>query len=118
MQNKIVSLFATCAVVALGACNDTKSSATNPNTDSVSLNHLDFTVETAPDWTSLFARNSGWFGGDGIFAVTREGQEVNGSAANSETLIWFSDTMLGEIDDDSLQPGWKMINNSMAILNG
>src|SRR5687767_5898304 len=116
MRRKLGSLFAMCSVIALSACSDTKSGIGNQNTDSVNLNHLDFTVEMAPEWTSLFKRNSGWFGGDGIFAVTRDGKEAHGSSANSETFIWFSDTMIGEIDDDSLQPGWTMINNSMAVL--
>src|SRR5690606_30522290 len=57
-------------------------------------------------------------GGDGIFAITADGKESQGAAKNSEALIWFSDTMLGEIENNSLQPGWSMINNSVAILKG
>lgn len=113
------ALIGACSLIIVSACSDNKAGIASPDTaDTTKLNHLDFTVDTAPDWTSLFIRNSGWFGGDGIFAVTRDGKESRGAAANAETLIWFSDTMLGEIENDSLQPGWSMINNSMAVLKG
>jgi len=82
----------------------------------LSLDSLHFIAEEAPEWNRLLTRNSGWFGGDGIFAVTRDGKESPGASGNSETLIWFSDTMLGEISGDSLQPGWSMIHNSVAVL--
>lgn len=108
------------AVVALTAtlasCNN-ESATTENKTDSTS-DKLEFTVEAAPEWTSLFYRNHGWFGGDGIFAVTRSGSEQNGAAKKEDALIWFSDTMFGDISNDSLQPGFGMINNSMAVLKG
>jgi len=84
--------------------------------DTASLNRLDFTVEDATEWSRLFYRNHGWFGGDGIFCVTMKGSEKNGAAASDTTLMWFSDTMLGDIEGDSLQPGFEMINNSIAII--
>ena len=112
-------MIGACSLFILSACNHSKSVNNNPdNPDSTNLNHLDFTVEIADDWNNLFIRDSGWFGGDGIFAATLDGKETPGSAKKSETLIWFSDSMVGEIENDSLQPGWSMINNSMAILNG
>ena len=80
------------------------------------LDSLHFQAVAAPEWTALVTRNSGWFGGDGIFAVTRDGKESPGSSHNSEALIWFSDTMLGDIIGDSLRPGYVMIHNSVAVL--
>lgn len=77
-----------------------------------------FKAEAAPEWSDLLKRQHGWFGGDGIFAFTRNGNEKNGAAASGETVIWFSDTMLGDIEKDSLQPGFVMINNSVALLQG
>jgi hypothetical protein len=77
-----------------------------------------FTVEQAPEWTALFKRNHGWFGGDGIFCATIHGNEQQGGANNDSTLIWFSDSMIGDIINDSLQPGFSMINNSIAVLAG
>lgn len=77
-----------------------------------------FTVEPAPEWTNLFKRNSGWFGGDGIFAFVRSGTEQQGAAGKEDAVIWFSDSMLGDIVNDSLTNGFTMINNSIAVLKG
>lgn len=115
MWNPKICWFAAIAACSLGSCSSDK--AGKPAT-AQQLDSLHFTVSTAPEWDALFTRQSGWFGGDGIFAVTRDGKETTGAAKNSETLIWFSDTMLGEIVNDSLQPGFEMINNSIAVLQG
>lgn len=80
------------------------------------LDSLRFTVKPAPEWSALFYRSSGWFGADGIFSVTRNGLETPGAAKKSEAILWFSDSMLGEITGDSLLPGSRMINNSVATL--
>ncbi len=106
------------AVFFSGSCSTkiTSEDAQQPVIDTTKLNNLNYTVEAAPQWTSLFLRKSGWFGGDGIFAITENGDERQGASKSSKTLIWFSDTMLGEIEGDSLQPGFKMINNSVAVL--
>lgn len=117
MNLRSIVLYGVCAIyLVFTGCNQPAKSQTDkpePN-----LNHLEFTVERADEWSNLFIRKSGWFGGDGIFAVTVDGKETQGAAKKSETLIWFSDTMLGEIENDSLQPGWSMINNSVALLYG
>lgn len=85
----------------------------------LSLDSISFTAEEAPEWSRLFKRTFGWFGGDGIFAVTRDGRENPNSSAGSETIIWFSDTMLGEIGEDGkLKPGYEMIHNSISVLKG
>lgn len=76
-----------------------------------------FTVADAPEWSALFTRTSGWFGGDGIFSIPLNGAEDNSSAAE-KTLFIFSDSMIGEIRDGKLQPGSKMIHNSVALLRG
>lgn len=81
-------------------------------------NGFSFKAEAAPEWSNLLKRSHGWFGGDGIFAFTRTGNEKNGAAGADETIIWFSDTMLGDIENDSLKPGYVMINNSVALLQG
>jgi hypothetical protein len=112
-------LWSAAAAIILTSCSETKDTTSSPIVpDTTKLNSLKFRVEPAPAWTTLFKRRSGWFGGDGIFAITRDGKETEGAAAKSETLIWFSDSLLGEVKEDSLQPGWVMINNSMAVLNG
>lgn len=97
------------------SCNNGKMKEPVVNTD---LEHLNFTTEVAADWTNLLKRNHGWFGGDGIFALVPSGKETHGAAKSEDALIWFSDTMLGDIIGDSLQPGYVMINNSVSILKG
>ncbi|MES2826955.1 MAG: DUF4185 domain-containing protein [Bacteroidota bacterium] len=81
------------------------------------LTTLKYTVEDADDWNNLFLRNSGWFGGDGIFTLPLGGKETY-SSANRKTLFIFSDTMVGQIKDNKLEQGSKMTHNSAAILDG
>jgi hypothetical protein len=93
-----------------------KTSGKPPTVD---LKAISFSVEEAPEWSNLFYRKSGWFGGDGIFALTLNGIETPGTVTKRDSiLLWFSDTMLGEITNDSLQPGYVMIHNSLALLHG
>lgn len=79
---------------------------------------LQFRVEEAPEWTALFRRSQGWFGGDGIFAIPFSGNDFMDSSADDSVLFVFSDTMVGEIINGKLTPGYKMINNSVMILQG
>ncbi len=79
------------------------------------IDENNFRVESADEWTALFKRNSGWFGGDGIFAIPYSGVD---HAPGDSTLLVFSDTMIGEIREDKLEKGFVMINNSVALLNG
>jgi hypothetical protein len=77
---------------------------------------LKFRVEPAAAWTALFDRNSGWFGGDGIFSIPCNGIDTAGGS--DSTLFVFSDTVIGDVPDDSLQPGWHMVHNTVAYLVG
>lgn len=79
---------------------------------------ISFRVEPAPEWTALFKRDSGWFGGDGIFAIPFSGIDQSQPESEDSILFVFSDTMVGEIHEDKLQSGYKMVNNSVAVLKG
>lgn len=79
---------------------------------------LNYRVEAAGDWDLLFKRNHGWFGGDGIYSIPMNGIETQGREEEIKTLFIFSDTMFGDIREGELQPGSKMVNNSVAILTG
>jgi len=105
-------LIATGMAAILASCQSDQSK----EKDEADHDGFSLKVETAPEWTDLLKRSHGWFGGDGIFAFTRSGNEKNGAAGSDETTIWFSDTMLGDIENDSLKPGFVMINNSVALL--
>lgn len=109
-MRQIIWIAITCLFLS---CNSDGDGIKNTNLDS-----LKFTVETSTEWTDLFKRKSGWFGGDGIFALVKSGNEAQGASEKEDALIWFSDTMLGDIIGNTLQPGFSMINNSVGILRG
>jgi hypothetical protein len=77
------------------------------------LDETKFTAAPDPEWTNLFLRKSGWFGGDGIFAIPFSGKD---SEKGDSLIFLFSDTMIGEIKGEKLKPGYVMINNSIAVL--
>lgn len=101
-------------ILLLTSCqsnNQKKSSLESGKFDS-----LEFQVERAPKWTQVFERDSGWFGGDGIFTIPYTG---NDRKEESDSILFlFSDTMFGQIkEDDVLLPGYKMVHNSVALYN-
>lgn len=75
--------------------------------------NLEFSVAPAPEWSAVFKRDSGWFGGDGIFAIPYSGDDT--STASDSILFLFSDTMFGEIRDGKLEPGYLMVHNSVGL---
>lgn len=79
------------------------------------LTQLKFSVQDAPEWTRLFFRSSGWFGGDGIFALPQNGEDK--FSRRTKVLLLFSDTMIGDIENGELKPGYVMIHNSVATLS-
>lgn len=97
--------------LALFSCGGRSAEQKNKQADSLAI----YSVEPAPEWTELFNRTSGWFGGDGIFAIPFSGVDINTS---DSIMFLFSDTMIGEIVGGALKPGYTMINNSVMILNG
>jgi hypothetical protein len=106
-----------CILLACGFVNVTAQKATNlsGNTD---LTSLKYTVEEAPEWTALLKRKSGWFGGDGIYTMPLNGIGNKQASGKEQVLFLFSDSMIGEIHDNTLLPDAKMTHNSVAILSG
>jgi hypothetical protein len=84
----------------------------------VDLQNLDYTVEEAHDWNALFLRKSGWLGADGIFAIPLDGKDNDNATKQSENLLIFSDTVIGEITDSTLHEGAEIVNNTVAYLKG
>ena len=73
----------------------------------------------APEWDALFDRSSGWTGADGIFSIPLSGDERPGTAGATTTFFTFSDTFIGEVDEnDQRLPGSTLINNTNALLTG
>lgn len=103
---------------AMSACSSSgihssKKETVKKNTDTT---HLEFSTSEATEWSALFNRTSGWFGGDGIFAIPLNGADT--ANASDSTMFIFSDTMVGDIVNGKLQPGVKMIHNSVAYMKG
>jgi hypothetical protein len=82
------------------------------------LAHIKFTVAEAPEWSELLKRDSGWFGGDGIYTIPLNGIKGKPASSSDKILFIFSDSMIGEIRDKTMAPGYKMIHNTVALLKG
>lgn len=77
---------------------------------------FDFTATSAARWDSLFYRDHGWFGADGIFSIPLRG--VDTASTSDSTMFVFSDTMIGDIVDGKLRPGFTMVHNTVAYIAG
>lgn len=103
----------------LGSCT-----VRNSNSDQLTVHESDIENEdyikgkTAPQWAEMLRHNSGWIGADGIYAVALNGVESPGKADSTETFIWFSDSIIGEIENDSLKEDWEMVHNTVAYMEG
>lgn len=106
--------YALLFLLASFSCGTPSSDQKEPAGDA-GINEHEFTAAPAPEWSDLFVRKSGWFGGDGIFAIPFSGSDAG---ERDSILFLFSDTVIGEIDGDKLKPGVSMVNNSVAVLKG
>jgi hypothetical protein len=75
-------------------------------------------AKPAPEWAKMLKHNSGWIGADGIYSVALNGVETRGKADSIESFFWFSDSIIGEIVNDSLKDDWEMVHNSVAYMEG
>ena len=123
-HQSVVRTYWVCLItVALLHCKSATKSAQNTSstdTTKIAAPHQDvhFTVVAAPEWDALFNRTSGWFGGDGLFAIPLDAKDNVPATANTETMLLFSDSMLGNIAAGRLQAGEVMVNNTVAYLKG
>jgi hypothetical protein len=111
------SLFKGIALLLLvTSCSSRLQQKEGVKTGNAVYDQLKYRVEPAPEWTQLFYRKSGWFGGDGIFSIPLDGNDENDGT--EETLIIFGDTYVGEVKDNKPLPGNQMVNNSVAYISG
>ena len=78
-------------------------------------------TKPAPEWAEMLRHNAGWIGADGIYCTNINGIDKPGQMnATSETMFWFSDCILGNIDTkvDTLKGNWQMMNNSVGYMQG
>ena len=83
------------------------------------VDYYSYRVEEAEDWTELFTRRSGWTGGDGTYSIPLDGSERYNPDLARKTLIHYSDTFIGEVNDAGVrQPGTYLVNNSQSLFTG
>lgn len=110
--SKYVRMIAVTCVMAIVAFSGNVFAQTWPvNTDTTSLK---FTTVMAPEWTSQFVRDHGWFGADGIYSIPLNGDDRPGN--HTKTMFIFSDTMIGDVVGDIPQPGDTMVHNTCAFV--
>lgn len=99
-------------------CKKTNTKPSKIETTIVSDTLVNFSVRPADKWTSIFYRQQGWFGADGVFSMNVNGIEHQPAKATDSIFMYFSDTMTGNIiNNDSVQ-NFKMVNNSYATMIG
>ncbi len=110
LRKAILSLLFSILIISTGCINKEAIDDNKNQSDSI----VSYTVNRAPEWENVFSRTQGWFGGDGMFCVNLDGKEhVDNS--NTNIMMWFSDSMFGNIVNNKLQSGAVMTNNSFAI---
>lgn len=117
-KGRILFLMVAIFLLRLGtSCREQKQSVESGSEESLLLDQE--LANHAEDWSQLFIRNEGWFGGDGIFGIPLDGKEFVSATDSTLTLFTFGDTMIGHHDGDTLlQENFTMINNSVGILEG
>lgn len=114
LNNKLIPVY---LVLILGACSPKNQSIIAPkspgNGEQIDL------VTGADDWDKLFMRNTGWFGGDGVFAIPMDGAEYKPATAQTKTLFVFSDSVVADsIGETILRKDFTMVHNCIAYLDG
>ena len=70
-------------------------------------------------WDKLLTRNSGWFGGDGIFAIPMDGAEFTPATDKTKTMFIFSDSVVADTVGGTIEKkDFKMVHNCVAYLDG
>jgi hypothetical protein len=96
-----------------------KDQRDNPSTISQAAeNRNSIKAKPVLEWSEMLKNTSGWLGADGIYAVALNGVEAGGKADSTETFFWFSDSIIGRIEHDTLKDDWEMVHNSVAYMRG
>ncbi len=73
----------------------------------------------APEWDRLLIRDSGWFGGDGIFGIPLDGAEYLPATKKTKTLFIFSDSVVADTVGETIErKDFSMVHNCIAYLEG
>ncbi|MGZ3850932.1 MAG: DUF4185 domain-containing protein [Flavisolibacter sp.] len=108
-----INILVYCPIIFLLGCNHNLVASLDSGSSKPSKVLISKAV---PEWSNMLRHDRGWIGADGIYSLAMNGVERPGQGDSVGTMFWFSDTMLGEIANDSLKPGWDMIHNSVAYM--
>lgn len=111
MKKLLIPFVALFLLVACSAPISIKNTALNETRGGI-------VSKAVTQWDEMLRHNEGWIGADGVYAVALNGVEAPGNAAQTETLLWFSDNIWGKINKDTLADNWEMSNNCVAYLKG
>ncbi|MEP6845275.1 MAG: DUF4185 domain-containing protein [Panacibacter sp.] len=116
-------LLLTMVVNALSGCSENSNTvndrANSKEEDEYSKSRI--VTKAVPEWAEMLRHDTGWIGADGIYCTSLTGIDKAGQLTDaSETMFWFSDCILGNIDAqaDTLKGNWQMMNNSVAYFKG
>lgn len=129
LQNsKIKSFFFAAAGIVImhffAGCNNVNSNKSLSDNGSLkdTLDYRDTStqiiIKSAPQWANMLKHDKGWIGADGIYCLPMNGVETPGRMKETNTMFWFSDCIIGNVAADTLQTGWEMLHNSIAIMKG
>lgn len=108
-----LNLFSFLAFSAHG--QSAKQRAARPAADAGQIDR----VRAATDWDRLLTRNSGWFGGDGIFGIPMDGAEFRPATKKTKTLFIFSDSIIADTVGETItKKDFVMVHNCVAYLDG
>ncbi|GAA4799264.1 hypothetical protein GCM10023231_30060 [Olivibacter ginsenosidimutans] len=73
-------------------------------------------MEEASEWTTLFAHDDHWIGGDGLFSMALNGIDTSGAFTDTKSLLVFSDSFWGKRANGQVLSGGTMVNNCGAFI--
>jgi hypothetical protein len=116
----IIYVFFSVCMLACNSNNASKHNDANAAKDEYANSRI--STKAAPEWAEMLRHDTGWIGADGIYCTALTGIDKPGQMNDqSETMFWFSDCILGNIDTnaDTLKgQDWQMMNNSVAYFTG
>lgn len=118
-KKSIGTLVGISIMLVISGCqnNQANSTANSENKPKKAVNST-IKAESVPEWEDMLLQTSGWIGADGVYVVPLNGVERHGEADQTRTMFWFSDSIIGNVESDSLQTGWEMVHNSVGYMEG
>jgi hypothetical protein len=115
-KNLLINGLCLASLLGVASCSPrTKATATPRTADAGQIAKS----VGAPDWDKLFTRNTGWFGGDGLFAIPMDGAEFRPATERTKTMFVFSDSVVADTVGETIKrKDFTMVHNCVAFLDG